>query len=165
MGIDVCANVDGELDVSNVSFGFSIQVSMDDFNELIHEHWGCEVEEDEMDGVLDQILSDNPFLLSDFMNVGEFLSDSMSLSPSVTLTDGLFTVVGDMTYNETIPFSIEDWDTRLRTWQDDLLSEIRGSDYSDFDYGDFQYSQRDFKIDSANIEGETDMGDDFEETY
>ena len=70
-----------------------------------------------------------------------------------------------MTYNETIPFYLESWDTRLNTWQDDLLCEIKGSDHSDFDYGDFKYSQRDFSIDSASIEGETDMGDSFEETY
>jgi len=166
MGVDISGSVEGELNCSDVQFGFEIKIDMDDFHELVSNHWGCEVEEDDYEGTLDQIIFDNPYILSHYMNTGNFSDDFMEIDwQSVTLKDNVFHVCGDMEYCDTISFSISSFDGRFNSWQDDLLSEIQGNDHSDFDYGDFRYNQKQFSIESATFEGETDMGDDFEETY
>jgi len=166
MGVDISGSVEGELNCSDVQFGFGIKIDMDDFHELVSNHWGCEVEEDDYEGTLDQIIFDNPYILSHYMNTGNFSDDFMEIDwQSVTLKDNVFHVCGDMEYCDTISFSISSFDGRFNSWQDDLLSEIQGNDHSDFDYGDFRYNQKQFSIESATFEGETDMGDDFEETY
>ena len=166
MGVDISGSVEGELNCSDVQFGFGIKIDMDDFHELVSNHWGCEVEEDDYEGTLDQIIFDNPYILSHYMNTGNFSDYFMEIDwQSVTLKDNVFHVCGDMEYCDTISFSISSFDGRFNSWQDDLLSEIQGNDHSDFDYGDFRYNQKQFSIESATFEGETDMGDDFEETY
>ena len=165
MGIDITGTVEGNVDVSKVEFGFSIKISLFDAETLIGDYWGVEIDEDEYEGVLGQIVSDTPSLLDDYMDFGEFDSCYIEMNTSVDRKKDGFIIYGGLSYDDSIPFVIDDFESRLRTWEDDVLDEIRSNNHFDFDFGDFSFNQRQFTISQATIEGETDMGDEFNETY
>ena len=165
MGIDITGTIEGEVDVSKTEFGFSIQIGLDDAQALIDDSWGTEIEEDEYGDVLGQILSDTPELLHDYLEFGDFDSSYMEMNTNVQQKGDDFIISGSFSYDDSIPFVIDDFESRLRTWEDDVIDEIRSNNHFDFDFGDFSFNQRQFTILQATIEGETDMGDEFNETY
>lgn len=165
MGIDITGTIQGEVDVSGADFDFSIKVSLFDAETIIQDYWGVEIDEDEYEGVLGQIVSDTPELLNDYMDFGEFDSTFIEMNTSVDRKDDGFIIYGALSYNDLIPFVIDDFESRARCWQDDLLDEIKSNNHFNFDFGDFSFNQHRFTISQANIEGETDMGDEFNETY